>query len=324
MFIMRFDMRSPGIGNTTTAELYAAALDMAVWGEENGALQIVVSEHHGSSDDYLPSPLVLASAMAARTSRIEIQIGALIVPLHDPLRLAEDIAVLDLISSGRVTYVMAVGYVEREYRQLDRPFKGRGKRMDECLEAIRNAFTGESFEYQGRMVRIRPTPMTPGGPTMLMGGNSKAAARRAARFGMGMLAQGLNPELEGIYRAACEEQGITPGPCINPPPNLVTSGFVARDPDEAWAKLGPYLLHDARAYAAWMGDATSISKSVANTVEELRAQQGAYRIFTPEEAVDYMRSTGVFLLQPLCGGLDPDLAWECLDTFKADVLPKLG
>ncbi len=323
MFLMRFDMRAPAIGKATPAELYAAALDMAAWGEENGCVQIVVSEHHGSEDGYLPSPLVLAGAIAGRTQQLAIQVGALIVPLHDPLRLAEDMAVLDLVSGGRVSYVTAVGYVEHEFAQLGRPFKGRGKRMDECLEAIKNAFTGEPFEYQGRTVRVRPTPSAPDGPAMFMGGNSRAAARRAARFGMGMLAQGLNPELESVYREACEEFGVEPGPCINPPPGTVTSAFVAEDPDEAWAKIGPHLLHDAKAYAAWMGDSTSVTKSVAQTVEELRAQQGAYRIFSPEEAIAYIQANGLLLLQPLCGGLDPDLAWQCLETMKTQVLAKL-
>jgi len=323
MFLMRFDMRAPAIGKATPAELYAAALEMAAWGEERGCAQIVVSEHHGSEDGYLPSPLVFAGAIAGRTERVPIQVGALIVPLHDPLRLAEDMAVLDLVSGGRVSYVTAVGYVEQEFAQFDRPFRGRGRRMDECLEAIKRAFTGEPFEYAGRTVRVRPTPATPGGPAMFMGGNSRAAARRAARFGMGMLAQGLNPELEDIYRAACEEFGVEPGPCINPPAGTVTSAFVAEDPDAAWAEYGPHLLHDARAYAAWLGDAASVTKSAAQSVDELRAQQGAYRIFSPEEALAYIRSNGLLLLQPLCGGLAPDLAWQSLETLESQVLAKL-
>lgn len=320
---MRFDMRAPDLGKTTTQELYSAALEMAAWGEQNGTIQIVVSEHHGSDDGYLPSPLVFAAAVASRTKTVPIQIAALIVPLHDPLRLAEDMAVLDLLSGGRVSYVTAVGYVEHEYAQFDRPFKERGKRMDECLEAIKRAWTGEPFEYRGRSVRVTPRPVTPGGPALFMGGNSKAAARRAARFDMGMLAQGLNPELEADYREACEELGKAPGLCINPPAGTVTSAFVAEDPDRAWAQMGPHLLHDAKAYAAWMGDAASVTKSVAQTVDELRAQQGAYRIFSPDEALAYIESNGLLLLQPLCGGLPPDLAWQSLELMKSKVLSRL-
>ena len=179
---------------------------------------------------------------------------------------------------------------------------------------------GEPFEYRGRTVRITPKPTTPGGPALLMGGNSKAAARRAARFDMGMIAQGMNPELESIYREECERLGKPPGMCINPPMGTVTSAFVSEDPDRAWGEIGPHMLHDAMAYAAWLGDSASITKSVAKSVEELRAQKGAYQIFTPDEAKAYIAQFGVLLLQPLCGGLPPDLAWESLELMASDAI----
>jgi alkanesulfonate monooxygenase SsuD/methylene tetrahydromethanopterin reductase-like flavin-dependent oxidoreductase (luciferase family) len=322
MFLIRFDMRAPNFG-AAPAELYAAALEMSEWAEKHGCLQIVVSEHHGSEDGYLPSPLILASAIAARTRSIPVQIGALIVPLHDPIRLAEDMAVLDITSQGRVSYVTAVGYVAHEFEMAGVPLKGRGRRMDVCLEAMRNAWSGEPFEYAGRTVRVAPKPITQGGPVMLMGGNSRAAARRAARFDMGMLAQGLNPDLAQIYAEACEEYGRDPKPCINPPPSMVTSAFVAEDPDRAWAQIGPHMLHDAQMYARWMGDSASISKSTADSVEALRAQKGAYQIFTPDEAIAYTRANGILLLQPLCGGLAPEYAWQSLELVASKVLPGL-
>ncbi len=74
-------------------------------------------------------------------------------------------------------------------------------------------------------------------------------------------------------------------------------------------------------YAAWMGDAGAASKSVAETVEDLRAEQGAYQIFTPQEATQYIRSQGVFLAQPLCGGLPPELAWPSLELMASRVMP---
>lgn len=322
MFLLRFDMRAPDFGAPTT-DLYAAALEMAVWAEERGCLQIVVSEHHGSPDGYLPSPLILAAAIAGRTSRIPIQIGALIVPLHDPIRLAEEMAVLDIVSGGRVSYVTAVGYVPEEFAMAGVALEGRGRRMDDCLEVMRKAWTGEPFEHAGRRVRVTPKPSTPGGPLLWMGGNSRAAARRAARFDMGLLAQGLNPELVDIYAAECARLGRTPKACINPPSSMVTSAFIAEDPDRAWAEYGPHLLHDARMYASWLGDAASVSKSMATSVEELRAQKGAYQIFTPEQAVAYVRANGVLLLQPLCGGLPPEIAWRSLELLDAKVLPAL-
>jgi alkanesulfonate monooxygenase SsuD/methylene tetrahydromethanopterin reductase-like flavin-dependent oxidoreductase (luciferase family) len=322
---MRFDMRVPAEGSASAAELYAAALEMAAWGEENGALQLVVSEHHASPDGYLPAPLVLAAAMAGRTRRVPIQVAALIVPLHDPVDLAEQMAVLDIASGGRVSYVVAVGYRPEEYAQHGRDFRGRGQRMERCLEVLRAAWTGEPFDHEGRSICVTPTPVTPGGPALLMGGNSRVAARRAARFGMGLVTQGLDPTVADVYAEACRELGREPGFCINPPADTVTSAFVAEDPDRAWREIGPYLLHDARMYAAWMGDANrSVSKSVAGSVDELRAQQGPYRIFTPAEAIEHIRASGVFLLHPLCGGLPPDLAWPCLELLAREVLPAVA
>ena len=323
MYTMRFDMRAPEFG-AKPADLYAAAMEMATWGEQNGCMAIQVSEHHRSSDGYLPAPLILASALAARTSTIPIQVAALILPLHDPVEIAEQIAVLDLISRGRVGYVMAVGYVPAEYEMFGRDMKGRGKRMEECLEVLQRALRGEEFEYEGRSVKVTPGPFTPGGPMMFMGGGTPVVARRAARFGMGVLAMGGNPDLESIYLEACEEYGNPPGLFMDPKPGQPSSAFVARDPDEAWKKWGPHLLHDARAYAEWMGDEIeSATKSLAPDVESLRAENGSYRIFSVEEAIAEIEKNGRIMTQPLCGGLPPKYAWESLETLVQDVLPNV-
>ena len=109
-----------------------------------------------------------------------------------------------------------------------------------------------------------------------------------------------------------------------PPPGLAMSAFVSRDPDAAWEKWGPHLLHDAMAYAEWMGDGIdSATKSVATSVDALRAAEGKYRIFSPDEAVADIQKYGALVMQPLCGGLPIDFAWESLETFAQDVLPRL-
>lgn len=104
MFTLRFDMRAPDWG-APIEDLYAAAIEMAAWAEDRGAVVAVVSEHHGTDDRHLPSPLVLATALAARTSTLSIMVAAAVLPFYEPVRLAEDIAVLDIISHGRVAYV---------------------------------------------------------------------------------------------------------------------------------------------------------------------------------------------------------------------------
>ncbi|MFP8874353.1 MAG: LLM class flavin-dependent oxidoreductase, partial [Myxococcota bacterium] len=110
MFGLRYDLRCPPFAEATSADLVEAAIEQCAWADERGFASVTLSEHHGAEDGYLPSPLVLAAAMAARTRRIRIVLAALIAPLQDPLRLAEDIAVLDVISKGRVIPVLSGGY----------------------------------------------------------------------------------------------------------------------------------------------------------------------------------------------------------------------
>ena len=322
MFTLRFDMRAKD-GPGSAPDLYAAAIEMAAFGEQNGAAAAVVSEHHASADGYLPAPLLLASALAARTTRLPIQVAALLVPLHDPIELAEQMAVLDLISRGRVSYVCAVGYRPEEYAMFGRDMKQRGRRMEESLAVMRRAWTGEPFAYEGRPVCVTPRPVTPGGPILMMGGNSEVVVRRAARLGMGVLTMGGKPALEEVYRRACAECGTTPQLFVNPTGDAPMSCFVAEDPERAWRELGPYLLHDAQLYAAWMGEGEAISKSVAADVDALRRENGPYRIVTPAEAAALIRKNGILMLQPLCGGLPPKLAWPSLELLASKVLPAL-
>ena len=321
MFILRFDMRCPEWGEATATDLYAAAVEMSRYGEQHGAAAIIVSEHHHSSDGYLPSPLILASAIAAATERIPIQVGALLLPLHDPVRIAEDMVILDHLSRGRVSYVLAVGYRPEEYGMFGRDFAGRGRRMDASLDALRSAFTGEPFEYEGRRAWVRPKPFTAGGPTRFLGGHSRAAVGRAARFGLGVMTEG-GTQLREFYVEECRKHGTQPGPFIDPPAGGASSAFVADDPDVAWERYGPYLLHDARMYGEWMGDDhQSVSRSSALDVKSLRAEQGSYRIFSVDEAIAYVRERGMLALQPLCGGLPPALAWESLRLIAEKVVP---
>jgi len=321
MYSLRFDMRCPEWGSASATELYQTAVEMAHYAETNGGVSVLISEHHHSSDGYLPSPLILASAVAAATERVPIMIGALLLPLHDPVRIAEDMVVLDHISRGRVSYIVAVGYRPEEYAMLGHDFRGRGRRMEECLGVLRDAFAAEPFEYEGRSVWVRPAPFTPGGPTLLMGGHSERVIRRAARFGLGVLTEGQTG-LESVYREECEKCGTTPGTFADAPAGSVGSAFVAVDPDAAWEEYGPYLLHDARMYAGWMGDDhDAVSKSSAVDIESLRAEGGNYRIFSVDEAIAHVREHGMLMLQPLCGGLPPELAWRSLRLVAERVIP---
>jgi alkanesulfonate monooxygenase SsuD/methylene tetrahydromethanopterin reductase-like flavin-dependent oxidoreductase (luciferase family) len=323
MFMLRFDMRAPSFG-APVGELYAAALEMASWSESRGGIMAVVCEHHAMEDGYLPSPMVLATAMAARTTTLPIMTAVVVLPLYDPVRLAEDMVVLDIISGGRVSYILAIGYRPEEFEHHGADFARRGRLVEEQLALLLRAKTGEPFEHDGRRIHVTPAPVTPGGPTVMWGGGSPAAARRAARFGLDFIAQGGGPDLEGVYADACRAEGREPGFCMIPPTDMATTVFVADDLDAAWAELGPHLLHDVLSYGAINeGNADTASLSTARTVEELRAEDRTHRIVTVEEAVAMIQAGTPLPLQPLVGGLPPEIAWRYLRTVTDVVMARL-
>lgn len=313
MFTLRFDMRAPAVGAPAT-DLYAGAIDMCAWAETRGALIAVLSEHHGADDGHLPVPHILASAIAARTKQLAILLAAVPITFWDPVRLAEEISVLDIISKGRVSYAFGIGHRPEEYEHFGLDMDGRGRRADESLALLCRLLAGEPVELDGRRMHVTPAPATPGGPYMLIAGGSKAAARRASKYGLGFISQTDSPALKGFYEAECRANGHEPGVIQFPTPDAPTTVFVADDVDAAWDELGIHLLHDATMAASYRhGDDSVASISRADTVAALRDTPGPYRIFTIDEAAAYIRGGRPLPLLPLCGGIPPDIAWPYLE-----------
>jgi alkanesulfonate monooxygenase SsuD/methylene tetrahydromethanopterin reductase-like flavin-dependent oxidoreductase (luciferase family) len=323
LFIARYDLRRPPFASTPREDLYATALEQAAYLDEHGFDTLVLSEHHGVDDGYLPSPLVMAAAFAACTHRIRITIAALLVPLHEPLRLAEDIAVLDNVSRGRTGFVFGLGYRPEEYAMFDKAWKERGDDIEEAIGTLLTAWSGEPFEYHGRSVRVTPAPYSTPRPMVFYGGVSRAAARRAARLGLDFFPQTRDGDLAGVYRAECQALGRTPGIVMLPSSGPGTI-FCAEDPDSFWDRYGEHLLHEARVYDSWQGDHTSAVRDGSTTVEEMQ-KAGVYAVWTPEELVERCRSGEVsgVTTHPLCGGLPPQPSWESLRLLAEVVLPAL-
>src|ERR1700744_2967784 len=168
-------MRAPDWGAPRPA-LYAAVPEMCAYAETHGGLAGVFCEHHGSADGYLPSPFLLAAATAARTERLALSL-ILILPFYEPVRLAEDMAVLDILSGGRASYILALGYRPEEVEHFGLAPRGRGRLADEKLALLRRLLAGETVIQDGRRIAVTPRPQTPGGPGMTWGGGSVAAAR---------------------------------------------------------------------------------------------------------------------------------------------------
>ena len=320
---MRFDFRNPAFAGTTMTERYRAGLDMVAWADRLGFVTIVLSEHHGSPDGYLPSPLVMAAAMAARTNAIRISISAVVAPLHDPIRLAEDAAVVDLISGGRLDLVLANGYVADEFAMFGVAMSERVARVGAAVETMRNAWRGEPFQHQGRAAHVTPAPERDDGPKLTLGGSTPSAARRAARVGDGFSPS--MPELWEHYREARIAAGeADPGPYFG----VALGNFhLAEDVERGWDEVGRYFMHETNAYGKWMTDAGLPGMYMpATDVDELRSR-GMYRVITPDQMVDELQAAGPFafaLFHPMLGGIPPESAWRALELFEHEVLPRLS
>jgi alkanesulfonate monooxygenase SsuD/methylene tetrahydromethanopterin reductase-like flavin-dependent oxidoreductase (luciferase family) len=320
--VLSFDMRAPAFG-ARASDLYDAALEMCAFGDEVGIEGVILPEHHGSEDGYNPVPALMATAVAAKTKRMEIILGAIVLPLHDPVEVAETIAVTDIISGGRLTTTLAAGYVEAEFNMFGKSLGDRARLMDEGLEVVTRALAGERFMYGDREVFVRPLPRSRP-PKILVGGGVAPAARRAAKYGLGLWA--LQPEMNpagqkliAFYTDECRKHGREPGPIMSSHPAV----HVARDPEAAWEEVGPHILHLAKSYASWASDVDTTTSPFygIETIEQVR-QAGFLNVMTPEQTVEFASKTPISLT-PLISGLSPKIGWEMLELFAAEVLPKL-
>ncbi|GAA2457377.1 LLM class flavin-dependent oxidoreductase [Streptomyces mauvecolor] len=317
--VVRMNLVDPDTTAQSLSARYRAALEMAAYADDRGIDTVQTEEHHGTDNNWLPSPFAFAGAVFGATRRIAVTVSAIIGPLYDPLRLAEDIAVLDLVSGGRLVTVSGIGYRPAEYEQQGVEWGRRGKLQDELLETLLKAWTGEEFTFRGRRVRVTPRPFTEPHPMLLVGGSSRAAANRAARLGLPFFPSAHLPELEAHYNEKLAEYG-TEGFCMMPAAETPLL-HISEDPDRTWAEYGEHFLHEARMYASWQSkDIRSAVKSGATTVEELRAE-GVYRIVTPEQCAALEADS--LVLHPLCGGMPVDEAWRSLHLFCERVLPAL-
>ncbi len=320
--VVSYDMRAPAFG-APAAELYAAALDQVEWADGLGFDLVGLGEHHASPDGYNPSPLVLAAAMGGRTKRIRFRTSVVLAPLYDPIKLAEDAAVTQLATGGRLLLGIGGGYRPAEFEMFGRRLEDRWRVIGETIALLRLAWTGEPFEWQGRRCHVTPRPDP--APPILLGGSSAAAARRAARIADDWFPP-LEPRLWPPYREACLELG-RPDPGDYPAQGPIFL-WISRDPERAWQRLLPHVLHQLRSYSEWTVEAFGrpAGPYAKDMTEETARQSPAYRVLAPEEAIalsDELGPSGVLYLNPLLAGVDPRLSWEMLQLYEREVHPYL-
>ena len=319
-----FDMRAPDWG-APRAELYKAAVEMAAFADSIGLAGINLMEHHGSEDGYLPQPMTLAAAMAAVTSNIHFTLGAVILPLHDPVMVAEQIAVLDLISQGRIRVVLGAGYVPGEFAMFQTSTRDRAKRLDAGIEIILRGLRGERFEFQGRPIFIRPLPSRDPADIIMAGGSVPATARRAARFDIGL--GPMNAETADFYLEECQRLGQKPRTYFRPVPGMPQGVHLCEDAEAGWQAIERHAVHVITEYAKWAeqeGDASN-SPFLGLTDPAVLRQAGIFAAWTPEmllEKLPSLPANGNINFQPLLGGLAPEEGWKSLKLLE-QTLPKI-
>lgn len=303
---------------------YRTALDMAEYADQHGFTAVSAEEHHLAATSWLPSPLILAAAVAGRTRNVRISVNALIVPLYEPIRLAEDIAVLDNLTQGRFSFVAGMGYRPEEYHAAGKDWSQRGALMDHCLSVLLTAWRDEPFEYDGELVNVTPKPHTRPHPIVFVGGMTAAAARRAARFGLPFSPPMPMPDLVAVYEQELQVRGKTGFAYC--PENGSTVTLLHNDPDEAWSRYGSFIMNEAAEYSAWRRPGVprpneGAHATLAGSVDELR-RLNSVEILTPEQLVGQIRcGRREVVTNPLVGGLPTDDGWASLRLLAEEVLP---
>jgi probable F420-dependent oxidoreductase len=169
-------------------QFYGEALEEVVRAEELGFDSVWMEEHHGVKDHYWPSPLTVLAGFATRTSRMLLGTDILVMPFYHPVRLAEDVALLDVISGGRFILGTAIGYKPDEFALYGTPLKKRGARFEEGLKLMQTLWTEETATFKGQYYelengRIEPKPLTKPHPPVWIGGWGKLTLKRAATLG---------------------------------------------------------------------------------------------------------------------------------------------
>jgi alkanesulfonate monooxygenase SsuD/methylene tetrahydromethanopterin reductase-like flavin-dependent oxidoreductase (luciferase family) len=319
--VLKADLRSaPDIGADHSA-LYPAFLDMCEWADQ---LPDTTAEIHCAPDGYMPSPVVTAAAILGRTRHLTVRM-TLLIPFYDPIRLAEDLAVLDVISGGRMTIVLAAGYRSEEFDLFGVDSRDRGRAVESSVGVLRQAWTGEPFDYRGKAALVLPRPLRRPGIPLILAGSAPASARRAARIADGYLPN--HPDLLQHYTDELARLGKGPGLIGPRSPVFKWVVAVSDDPDKAWANVAPFCLHEMNSYAEWAAKGSAGADramySHSADTDSLRAS-GPFHVLTPEQCVAWMHSNNdTLIVAPLTGGIAPEVAWSTLRLIASHVLPAI-
>jgi probable F420-dependent oxidoreductase len=329
-FGLWYDFRNPPQWRQSPDRLYGEILDQIAWGENNGFDDVWLSEHHFIEDGYLPSILPIAAAIAARTKRIRIASGVILMPFHNPVRLAEDIAVVDVISGGRLELGLGVGYKLEEFKSFGVPFNERGARTNEAIGIVRRLLDGETVTVKSKFfdfnnIKITPEPIQRPHPPIWIGGFTEAALRRAVRYGDGFTVPDANRDVYDRYIAELKKE--------NQPVDNVrfASGFswlvVSNDPEKTFDEAADHIIYQANNYTEWLSKAGLMPNPVYFRDRKELRKSGTLKVVQPDAAITIIREyvskvpMTHYYSWTLPPGLPPRWAQAHLELFASKVIP---
>jgi alkanesulfonate monooxygenase SsuD/methylene tetrahydromethanopterin reductase-like flavin-dependent oxidoreductase (luciferase family) len=283
-----FDFRNPGAWHRPWPDLYAEHLDFIAWTERLGFQSVWLAEHHGIEDGYLPSPLMIGAAIAARTEKLRISTGVALAPFYHPVRLAEDMAVLDILSNGRAELALGIGYLRAEAEAYGFDRRRRGTISDELLQIVRRLWRGESVSFDGEHfrlegARIAPLPLQQPGIPLFVGAVGRPGLRRAALHGDGYIGPiahypGYVEELRACGR------GEKPARYVAMDDMWLV---VSEDPERTFHEVAPHAYYQINTYAEWAADR---DWGFPRMDFETFQRSGMLKVLTPEQAIALIRA----------------------------------
>jgi probable F420-dependent oxidoreductase len=330
-----FTGQVPEESGRTFHQDYRDAIALTKLTEDEGLDASWVSEHHGAGDGYLPSLMPLLAAFATVTERIELGTGVVLAPFHDPLRLAEDFAVVDQISNGRLIAGLGIGWRDEEFRAFNIDPSSRTRRLTEITAILRKAWTGERFDFDGRHYsysQVAVTPKPARVPPLLIGGFVDTAIKRAGRIGDGYIASRAEvSRLKESFALAAEERakaGQEGPPLIG----VLQNAYVTNDPDGDWEEVKAGIGHQLGVYAGWRAgtDVPGAPLEVMPPPEEDIRRTTAYG--TPDQVVQYLTPLvdvladypeAHLILRMHYPGMDMEPAAESIRLLGREVAPRL-
>jgi alkanesulfonate monooxygenase SsuD/methylene tetrahydromethanopterin reductase-like flavin-dependent oxidoreductase (luciferase family) len=331
---LMFSFRNPLQWRRPFEEVYRNELNLISTAEDLGYDTIWLTEHHFVEDGYSPSIIPLAAAVAARTERVRIGFNLLLLPLHNPIQLAEDIATLDVLSGGRIDVGVGQGYAPHEFAGYGIPLSERLQRFREGLDVLTGLWTEDPFSYEGTHykvtdARLSPRPIQQPAPPLWIGGTSVPGVKRAGRRGAHLL--GLtNPKLQQVYETSRQEAGHDPDSAKT---LQLHWAHVASDDDTAWDEAAPHFHHMSSVYAGWLDDASAddVPNVEIPPIDQLRDARPV--IFDPvfgsastvseklRRSIAKVRTTHLAL--GLLPGMDPAITRRFIRDFATEVAPGL-